>query len=62
MVLFDLLVRVVPVPDITLPSVSLPDLPGWLRTVLKVKNGIVIAVVVTVVVTAVIRDHRRKAR
>ena len=61
-ILINVLVRVVPLPDVTLPSISLPDFPDWPGTVLKVKNGIVIAVVVTVVVTAVIRDHRRKAR
>jgi hypothetical protein len=61
-IVINVLVRVVPLPDITLPSISLPDVPDWLGTVLKVKNVIVIALVVTVVVTAVIQDHRKKTR
>jgi hypothetical protein len=61
-ILINVLVRVVPLPDVTLPSISLPDFPDWLGTVLKVKNVIVVAVVVTVIVTAVIQDHRRRAR
>ena len=61
-IVINVLVRVVPLPDVTLPSISLPDVPDWLGTVLKVKNVIVIALVVTVVVTAVIQDHRKKAR
>jgi uncharacterized membrane protein YozB (DUF420 family) len=61
-ILINVLVRVVPLPDVTLPSISLPEFPDWLRTVLKVKNVIVIGFVVTVIVTAVIQDHRRRAR
>ena len=61
-ILINVLVRVVPVPEVTLPSISLPDFPDWLGTVLKVKNVIVVALVVTVVVTAVVQDHRKKAR
>jgi hypothetical protein len=57
-IVINVLVRVVPFGD--LPSISLPDLPGWVHTVLHVKNFALIGVVVLVIVGAAV-DQRRKA-
>jgi hypothetical protein len=56
----NVLVRVVPLPDVDLPS--FPDLPDWLGVVLKVKNLVLIGIVVAVIVAAVVEDNRKKAR
>jgi hypothetical protein len=59
-IVINVLLRVVPFPDVDLPS--LPDLPDWLGVVLKVKNVVLIGIVVAVIVAAVVEDHRKKAR
>ncbi len=59
-IVINVLLRVVPLPDVDLPS--LPDLPDWLGVVLKVKNLVLIGIVVAVIVAAVVEDNRRKAR
>ncbi len=56
----NVLVRVVPLPDIDLPSISFPDLPGWVHTVLQVKNWVLIGLVVVVVVVGVVADRRKR--
>jgi len=42
--------RVIGLPDVGLPSISFPDLPSWLGTVLHVKNWILGGLLVVVVV------------
>ncbi len=49
-ILMNLLVRVVPLPEVDLPSIALPDLPAWLHTVLNVKNWVLDGVVVVVII------------
>jgi hypothetical protein len=39
-----------PLSDLGLPSISLPDIPGWVHTVLKAKNWIVLAIVGFIVI------------
>ena len=56
----NLLVRVIPFPDVDLSSIPFPDLPDWFGTVLKVKNVILIGIVVAVIVAAVVEDNRKK--
>ena len=58
----NLLLRVIPFPDVDLSSIPFPALPDWLGVVLKVKNVILIGIVIAVIVAAVVEDHRRKAR
>ena len=64
-VLVNVLPRVVGLPDVDLPSISLPDLPDWahtgvdvVHTVIKVKNWLLAAVVAVVVVGIVQRRTR----
>jgi len=60
-VLINVLPRVVGFPDVNLPSISLPDLPDWVHTVVRVKNWL-LAAVVTVVVVGVAFDQSSKRR
>jgi hypothetical protein len=67
-VLINVLPRVVGLPSVDLPSISLPDLPGWahsgmdvVHTVVKVKNWLLIALGAVVVVGVAI-DQRSKRR
>ena len=67
-VLINVLPRVVGLPNVDLPSISLPDLPDWahtgvdvVHTVVKVKNWL-LAAVVAVVVVGVALDQRSKGR
>jgi len=53
-IVLNVLPRVIGLPDIDLPSISLPDVPGWVHTVLKVKNWALIALVAVLVVAAVL--------
>ena len=63
-VLINVLLRVLPLPDVDLSSVSLPDLPAWLHTVLQVKNwilaGVVVVIVVAVAIEEVMKDRRAR--
>lgn len=69
-VLINVLPRVVGLPDVDLPSISLPDLPDWahtgvdvVHTVVKVKNWLLAAVVAIVVVgVAVDLSWKRRER
>jgi hypothetical protein len=59
----NLLVRFMPLPQVDVSSIpfpDLPDLPDWFGVVLKVKNLILIGIVVAVIVAAVVEDHRKK--
>ena len=47
---------------VDLSSLPFPDLPDWLGTVLKIKNVVVIGIVIAIVVTAVVEEQRKKAR
>jgi hypothetical protein len=65
-VLTNVLPRVVGLPDVDLPSISLPDVPDWAHTgvdvvptVVKVKNSLLAAVVALVVVGVAV-DQRSK--
>jgi hypothetical protein len=64
-VLVNVLPRVVGLPDVDLPSISLHDLPDWahtgvdvVHTVVKVKNWLLAAVVAVVVVGIVQRSGK----
>jgi hypothetical protein len=52
----NVLLRVVPLPDVDLPPVALPDLPGWVGDVVRIKNWVLLAVIVVVVVGAVVNE------
>ena len=60
--------RLVSLPPIDLPSLGLPDLPdvpGWVRKLVKIKNWVLIGIAVLVVVgfvTEEIEKHRRRER
>jgi hypothetical protein len=56
----NLLVRFLPLPDVDVSSIPFPDLPDWFGVVLKVKNLILIGIVVAVIVAAVVEDSRKK--
>jgi hypothetical protein len=61
-VLVNVLPRVVGVSDVDLPSISLPDLPGWadaIHTVVSVKNWLVAALVAVLIVGALVDRKRR---
>jgi hypothetical protein len=60
-IVINLLIQVIPWPEIDLSSIPFPDLPDWLGTVLKVKNLVVAGIVIAIVVSAV-AEERRKAR
>jgi len=62
-IVINVLLRVLPLPDIDLPSISLPDIPGWVRTVVKVKNWLLIGVVLLVIAGAAVDqfDKRNKS-
>ena len=49
--------RVLPLEDIDLPSLGLPDLPGWLKWV---KNGVILLLIALAVVGAVQEDGGRR--
>jgi hypothetical protein len=57
-ILVNVLVRIVGVPDIDLPS--LPELPGWLHTVLKVKNIALAGLIGAAIVLSLAGDARRR--
>jgi hypothetical protein len=55
-ILVNVLLRVAPLPDIDLPAIPLPDLPGWvdsgaevIHTIVRVKNWLVAGVVAVVI-------------
>ncbi len=60
--------RVVGLPDVELPAISLPDPPGWvdpagdaIRALVRVKNVVLVGVVVAIVVSAAARRPRSPA-
>jgi hypothetical protein len=57
-ILVNVLLRVVPLPDVDLPA--FPDVPGWIHTVVQVKNWLLIGVVVLVLVGIALEDSRRR--
>ena len=62
-IVINLLVRFMPLPHVDVSSIpfpGLPDLPDWFGVVLKVKNLILIGIVIAVIVTAVLEDNRKK--
>jgi len=52
----NVLLRVVPLPDVDLPSVALPDLPAWVGDAVRIKNWVLIALILVVVVGAVVTE------
>jgi len=50
----NVLVRVVPLPDLDLPSISLPDFPAWAHALVQIKNWALGAFVVFLVVAVAI--------
>jgi hypothetical protein len=61
-IVVNLLVRFMPLPHVDVSSIPFPDLPDWFGVVLKVKNLILIGIVIAVIVAAVVEDNRKKAR
>jgi hypothetical protein len=57
----NVLLRVVPLPDLDLPSISLPDFPAWVQTVMHVKNWALGVFFVVVIVCVAIEQHARRA-
>ena len=49
-ILLNVVPRLTGMPDLGLPSISFPDVPGWMETVLHVKNWILGGLLVVVVV------------
>jgi hypothetical protein len=67
-ILINVLIRLVPLGDLGLPSISLPDFPAWvdrpvdlIHTVVRVKNWL-LASVVTVVIVGVVVEELSKRR
>jgi hypothetical protein len=67
-ILINVLIRVVPLGDAGLPSMSLPDVPAWvdgpldvIHTVVRVKNWLIASVVAVVIVGALV-EQRSKGR
>lgn len=61
----NVLLRIAPLPDLDLPSISLPDVPGWVRAVLKAKNWAVLAIVALIVIGFEVEqlgERRKRAR
>ena len=54
-VVLNVLPRLVPLPDVDVPALSLPDLPGWVETVNDVKRWLMIAGVVLLVAIGIWR-------
>ncbi len=64
-VVLNLLPRLVSLPPIDLPSVGLPDLPdvpGWVRKLVKIKNWVLIGIAVLAVVGFVIEEIQKDRR
>jgi len=64
-IILNVLPRVVGLPSFDLPSISFPDLPSWLETVLHVKNWILgglLLVVVACVGLDQLDKHRNPER
>jgi hypothetical protein len=61
-IVINVLLRVVPLPDVDLSWISVPDLPGWVHTVLRMKNLVLIGIIVTAIAAAIVEDHRKRAR
>ena len=59
-IVINVLVRVVPLPDI--PSISLPDLPGWVHTVVRVKNVALIGIIVLFIAATAIDQRGKEPR
>jgi len=59
-IVINLLLRMVPFPDVDLSSIPFPDFPDWFGVVLKVKNLLLIGIVIAVIVAAVVEDNRKK--
>jgi hypothetical protein len=57
-IVVNVLVRVVGTPDIGLPH--LPEPPGWLHALLKVKNVALAGLIVAVVVVGLAGDVRKR--
>ena len=61
-VVLNLLLRLLPLPDLTVPSIPIPDLPAWLGTVMKVKNWILGGVMVLTIVCVAVGEHAKRDR
>jgi hypothetical protein len=59
-IVINLLVRFMPLPHVDVSSIPFPDLPDWFGVVLKLKNLVLIGIVVAVIVAAVVEDGRKK--
>lgn len=49
----NVLLRVLPLPEPDLPSIPLPEIPGWVHSVVTVKNWIVLGVAALVLLAVV---------
>lgn len=61
-VVLNVLPRLVPLPDLELPAVSLPDLPGWVESVNDVRRWLMVAGVVLLVAIGLWRPSDRGGR
>jgi hypothetical protein len=59
-ILVNVLLRVVPLPDLDLPAISLPDFPAWVHTVVQVKNWALGVFFFVVVVCVAIDQHGKR--
>lgn len=57
-IVLNVVVRLLPLPEIDLPAISFPDLPAWAHTVVKVKNWLLIVLVVVIVVGIAVDERR----
>ena len=68
MIALNVLPRLVSLPSLDVPSLGLPDLPdapGWVRKLLKIKNWVLIGIAVFVVIGFLaeeIQKDRRRAQ
>ena len=60
-ILINVLLRVLPLPEIDLPAISLPDVPAWVHAVVQVKNWALGAIIVVVIVGVAIDQHVKRA-
>jgi hypothetical protein len=61
-ILVNVLVRVVPLPDLDLSTLSPPDVPGWLEAIVKGRKWVKVAGVIVVIVVWHVARHGLSGR
>jgi hypothetical protein len=59
-ILINVVPRLVGMPNVDLPSIWIPELPGWVHTVLRVKNVALGVLVVAVIALAVAGERGKR--